>query len=361
MPAAIDSGGVVECGSVLFHSLGIAIATATFVFDLLMPLGVAAAVPYALLVLVSLRSPGPRPTWLAASSASVLTVLGYLLSPPGGELWKVLTNRLLALFVIWVTAYLCLAQKRQEARSKHDRIALLGAERMVSLGEVSAGIAHELGNPLAAIRGRVEMLEMRLGSDPIESKEVRKFTSIVGELSERMIRIIRGMRSLSRDASSDPFLMAPIGRIIEDVLEVSRARLQNLGDDVRVGAIDPQLEILCRESQIGQVLVNLIANATDAVSSQSERWIQIDVAESDDHVEISVTDSGRGIPKKMREKVIEPFFTTKDAGKGTGLGLSISRTIVESHSGRLWIDEECANTRFVVSLPKVQKQISRSE
>ena len=345
----------------LLHSLGISIATATFVFDLLMPLGVAAAVPYALLVLLSLRSPGPRLTWFAAISASILTVLGYMLSPPGGEFWKVLTNRFLALFVIWVTAYLCLAQKRKEARSEHDRIALMEAERMVSLGEVSAGIAHELGSPLATIRGRVEMLEMRLGSDPIESEEVRKFISIVGELSERMIRIIRGMRLLSRDAESDPFLKTPISRIIEDVLEISRARLQKLGNDVRVGAIDPQLEISCRESQIGQVLVNLIANATDAISGQSERWIQIDLVECEDHVEISVTDSGRGIPKEMREQVIEPFFTTKDVGKGTGLGLSISRTIVENHSGQLWIDGDCANTRLVISLPKVQKQISRSE
>jgi signal transduction histidine kinase len=344
--------------NVLLHSFGLSITIGTFVFDLIMPLGVAAAVPYALLVLLSLRSPSLGLTWFAATSATILTLLGFALSPPGGEMWKVVLNRLLALFVIWMTAYLCLGQKRKGAGIEQERLKLIQSDKMASLGEVAAGIAHELGNPLAAIQGHVELLETRLGSDQIDSQEIRKVTEIIGRLNERMIRIIRGMRSFARDASSDPLQNAPISHLIRDVLEFSRERLQDLEVDIRLGPMDEELLVPCRESQISQVLVNLITNSIDAVKDLPEKWIQIDLLEKEDVVEISVTDSGNGIPREIQDKVMAPFFTTKDVGKGTGLGLSVSRSLVESHSGSLWIDEQSSNTRFTVSLPKRQRLTS---
>ena len=102
----------------LLHSLGIAITVGTFIFDLIMPLGIAAGVPYALLVLLSLRSPSHGLTWFAALSATTLTLVGFAFSPPGGEMWKVLTNRLLAVFVIWVTDYLRLDPTPKAAKTE---------------------------------------------------------------------------------------------------------------------------------------------------------------------------------------------------------------------------------------------------
>ncbi|MBW2279108.1 MAG: GHKL domain-containing protein [Deltaproteobacteria bacterium] len=337
---------------IALHSVGIAIAMGTFAFDLLVPLGVAAAIPYALLVLLSLRSPEAGLTWFAALSATLLTGAGLALSPEGGEAWKVLANRGLALFVIWMTAWFCLDLKGKTRRIEQDRVALLQSEKMASLGEMTAGIAHELGNPLAAMQGRIELLQMQLGADQVDTEKVRGVARILHELTDRMGGILRGMRTFARDASSDPLRPAPAARLVRDVLEFAGDRLRRLGVELRVGRLDDPARIACREAQISQVLVNLINNAADAVQDLPERWIRVGVSSDDHGVQISVEDSGRGIPEELNGKVMAPFFTTKPVGKGTGLGLSISRSIVESHSGSLWIDADSPNTRFVVSLPR---------
>lgn len=343
-------------GFLLLHSLGIAITVGTFIFDLIMPLGVAAGIPYALLVLLSLRSPSHGLTWFAALSATTLTLVGFALSPPGGEMWKVLTNRLLAVFVIWVTAYLCLDHKRKAAKIEEDRIALIQSDRMASLGEIGAGIAHELGTPLATIQGRVELLEMQLDSPQIDSGKVRHATKIIHEVTEQMVRIIRGMRTLARDAASDPLQPTSLARVIRNVLALFSEHPRKLRIDLRIGTLDDAIKVPCREAQISQVLMNLVNNATDAIQDLQERWIQIELWEGGDSVQVSVTDSGHGIPEDIRANIMDPFFTTKEVGKGTGLGLSISQGIVESHSGSLWIDDDCANTRFVISLPKLRQE-----
>jgi signal transduction histidine kinase len=112
----------------------------------------------------------------------------------------------------------------------------------------------------------------------------------------------------------------------------------------------------CRPTQITQVLLNLLNNARDAAEESEERWVQLDVTELADWIRISVTDSGKGIPVEIREKIMSPFFTTKAVGKGTGLGLSITKSIVDSHRGTLILDEESVQTRFVIELPKRQPQ-----
>ena len=99
-------------------------------------------------------------------------------------------------------------------------------------------------------------------------------------------------------------------------------------------------------------ICQLPANAFDAVQELEEKWVEIAWRKAGGQIEISVTDSGRGIPREVASNLMKPFFTTKAAGKGTGLGLSICTRIVEEHGGRLWLDEQCANTRFVLQLPR---------
>ncbi|HEX4924120.1 MAG TPA: ATP-binding protein, partial [Bdellovibrionales bacterium] len=116
-----------------------------------------------------------------------------------------------------------------------------------------------------------------------------------------------------------------------------------------------ELVIACRPTQISQVLLNLLNNAHDAVAEQTEKWVKLDVRDLGDSVELSVTDSGAGIPPEIQEKIMQPFFTTKQIGEGTGLGLSISKGLVDSHHGQLRLDAKSKNTRFVVLLPKTQQ------
>lgn len=333
-------------------ALGAALAATTFVFDLWMPLGVAAAVPYAGLVLLSLQSPRVGPTWIAALSASGLTLLGMALSAPTDEPWKALINRSLALFVIWMTAVLCLGQKRRDALAEQNRKALTHAEQMSGLGEMAAGIAHELGNPLAALQGRVEMLGRKLAANPVSLDEVRQQAESIEHLSLRMIRILHGMRSLSRDASGDPVGDAALAEVVRDAVDFSRPGLRRRGIELETGPLDDALKAPCRETQIGQILVNLIRNGADAVDGLPEAWVRVDLAADSAFAEISVTDSGDGVPEALRERVMEPFFSTKAGGRGTGLGLHISRTIAEQHGGSLELDTDSPRTRFVLRLPR---------
>jgi two-component system C4-dicarboxylate transport sensor histidine kinase DctB len=122
---------------------------------------------------------------------------------------------------------------------------------------------------------------------------------------------------------------------------------------VEIAFQNPEKEphLKCRSSEICQVLVNLLNNSIDAVEGSASPWIKVDVQTKGDRVEIVVEDNGHSVPKEIRSRIYEPFFTTKEAGKGLGLGLSVSRTIVEGHGGTLLLDEESATTRFVLSIP----------
>lgn len=107
----------------------------------------------------------------------------------------------------------------------------------------------------------------------------------------------------------------------------------------------------CRDTQISQVILNLISNAKDAVLPLKEKWIKVILQQKENKVVLQVVDSGSGISLDIREQIFQPFFTTKDVGNGTGLGLSISNEIIKMHYGRLFIDHTCPNTCFTIELP----------
>jgi C4-dicarboxylate-specific signal transduction histidine kinase len=198
------------------------------------------------------------------------------------------------------------------------------------------------------------MLEQRIESPPIDPGELRRSVRMLRELGDRMTRIVRTVRSLARDVSGDPFESVALAQMIRDVLFLAEERLRKLAVAIRLGPVAEDLRVECRGAQISQVLLNLIGNAADAVRDLPERWIELDVREKQEAVEIAVTDSGAGIPVAIRERIMAPFFTTKPPGQGTGLGLSISRALVEAHGGSLRIDPLSAHTRFVVWLPRRQ-------
>ena len=108
--------------------------------------------------------------------------------------------------------------------------------------------------------------------------------------------------------------------------------------------------------QIAQIFLNLLYNSFDAVKAIETRWIRVDVVEESHFVSISFTDSGPGILPAVKEKIFQPFFTTKDIGNGAGLGLSICISLTREHGGEIQLDEDCPNTRFVIKLPKVINQ-----
>ncbi len=237
---------------------------------------------------------------------------------------------------------------------ENERAKAMYAGKMAALGEMAGGIAHELGNPLGALRGRVELLQMQIESGDLDEKYANDICNKVLELTDKMSKIIRGLRSYSRDGSKDPFSQVDILELVSGVVDFSTEKFRK--GAIKVNLVKPKNRVViqAREAEIGQVIVNLLSNACDALQENREgdRFITIEIKEINSHISVSVSDNGPGIPDEVLERIFTQYFTTKPVGQGTGLGLSISKTIVESHKGELKVESGPKGTEFVVILPR---------
>lgn len=240
----------------------------------------------------------------------------------------------------------------QRTRQLDDaKVLLVQSGKLSALGEMAGGVAHEVNTPLAIIQMSAEQLLELCEEDTIDRHHIVELTTNIRSTVNRIAKIIKGLRLYSRDASNDPCQKASVKILVEDTLSLCGEKFKLNGVELRISDIASDLMLDCRATQISQVLLNLLGNAFDAVVGKKSPWIELRVQEFADRIEISVTDSGPGIPEAIRAKIFQPFFTTKEVGKGTGLGLSISSGLVTGHGGKFWVDESCANTRFVISLP----------
>lgn len=251
----------------------------------------------------------------------------------------------------WDVTEKVLANKKLE----QERAKSIANSKMASLGEMASGIAHEINNPLTIILNRMDQLKVMLskpGADmPTAIKEIDKIESTF----ERIAKIIRGLKAFSRNADNDPMISCDLNSIVDETLELCLERFKTHGVEIKTSGLHHLMYLSCRPSQISQVLLNLLNNSFDAISQSQAPWIHIDVRllteKMTTYIQLNVTDSGKGIPQAIADKMMDPFFTTKDVGQGTGLGLPISKGIIEDHSGNLWLDRESENTRFVIELP----------
>ncbi len=242
--------------------------------------------------------------------------------------------------------------KKLQQDLEDEKLRAVHSSKMASLGEMAGGVSHEINNPLSIIEGNAAKIIRVLEKDTLDIEELKKAAGKIESTTERIAKIIRGLRSFSRDGAKDPFVPTTIKSLIDETLSFCEARLTNHRIQLKINPFDPDLKIDCRGVQLSQVILNLINNSSDAIQSLSNPWIQLNIQDLGSNIEISVTDSGKGIPTEVAEKIMQPFFTTKGIGKGTGLGLSINKGIIESHQGKFYLDTDCPNTRFVIELPK---------
>jgi C4-dicarboxylate-specific signal transduction histidine kinase len=245
-----------------------------------------------------------------------------------------------------------ISRQRVARREKEQLAALVTASKMAALGEIAAGVAHEINNPVSSISLTSHLMSTLSKTGGLDPEAIQAHTSRIKAGVQRIATIVSELKDFSRDSAHDPFVSVPVAKIVHETLDLCSARFAIKGIKLDLGDFPSEWLIECRASQISQVLLNLLNNAYDAVSGLDTRWVRLEGREVDDTIEISITDSGTGIEQEIVKKIMAPFFTTKPPGVGTGLGLSISSNIVTDHGGELRLDLSCENTRFVVVLPK---------
>lgn len=245
-------------------------------------------------------------------------------------------------------------QKQVEERTQQldtQRMAMVNSSRLASLGEMSAGIAHEINNPLAVIDGTIRLISREISTNS-DTEKIEIYLGKVAKMVVRIKKIIDGLRAFSRDGSQEPLTNFHLDKFFNDISDLCHANLSHKNVDIQFKIEDPNSIIVGREVQLSQVMINMINNSADAVETLAEKWIRVDCHSEGENIVIAITDSGAGISKEIQTKMLQPFFTTKELGKGTGLGLSISIGIIEAHGGTLTYCQNHKNTRFEIKLKK---------
>jgi len=266
---------------------------------------------------------------------------------------------------------------------KQTQSQLVQSEKMASLGQLVAGIAHEINNPVTFISAGVDSLNTNLEEirqvldlyhkitpanvsaklkqiEELKQKleyneairEINKLIESIKHGAKRTTEIVKGLRTFSR-LDEDILKMADIHEGLDSTLILLHNKYKNRIDIIKQYDELPMIE--CYPGQINQVFMNILSNAIDAIDE--EGTITITTSKSNGLVKVSIKDTGKGIPEKMKNKIFEPFYTTKEIGKGTGLGLSISHGIIEKHKGSIkFISYAGQGSEFVIVLPVRQKK-----
>lgn len=250
-------------------------------------------------------------------------------------------------------------KKMIQEHLESERMRAHYAEKMASLGELAAGIAHELGNPAASINAWLDVIEAQYERETLDISIFMQTVPKVRRDAKRIRDIIKGMLTYARDGSRDPFQREGLMNIINQVVDYCGYKLRTSEVKMRLNVPNPYLNFECRISEISQMLVNFILNACDALSEVEDKWIEIEAREEGENaILLAITDAGKGIPDDLAERIFQPFFTTKPVGRGTGLGLSICRSIIENHQGKVELDRQATHTRFVIHLPREHRESS---
>lgn len=241
---------------------------------------------------------------------------------------------------------------RIEAQMLRQQTKLLESGRFVAVAQMAGGIAHDITNPLMIIEGMVDRIRK------IESPEAKKLNDSLNRIlanTQRIATVIRGVRAMAWGSEDDDIEVVDVEAMLDDVVSIAKERFRSNYTELTVKNFCGTTFIKCQRLQISQVLLNLLNNSNDAVTGlRGKRWVEIDVEKLDGKIQIAVTDNGPPVSIEVRDKILQPFFTTKKTKTHLGLGLTLSKQILDRHQGEIYFDGKAEHTRFVVRLPLLE-------
>ncbi len=241
-------------------------------------------------------------------------------------------------------------QNKLALKAKEEE--LVAISKFATMGEISGFVAHEINNPLTVMSLAASSIHSALNAESPDIQKIKKLNTKMIEVTNRISHIVLALRDYSRNDSTSIMDSCRVSEIIDDALLITEYIAKSNGVDLIVeNDVDDELLIKCRRTQISQVLINLIKNACDAVHSLEKMEVKLKITVKSDALEIRVLDSGIRIPDEVVARLFTPYFTTKEKGKGTGIGLTLSAKIIEAHGGKIFLDRECHQTCFVVTIP----------
>lgn len=238
--------------------------------------------------------------------------------------------------------------------------------KLAMVGEMSAGMAHEISTPLMLLQGRIHRLTQNAEPGSELLKQLEKAQTDI----ERVGKILKSLKAISRDTHSDPLETVSVKHLIDEAFTLCADRFKTEGVVWDVDYGPEKLEAICRASEVEQILLNLLSNALDATAEmpkpekgttphtvsvrvselKAQRRFSNPSVQSSTWVEIHVEDQGPGVPSEMMDKIFHSFATSKKPGKGTGLGLRISKRLAQLQGGDLTLDRTSNPTRFILTL-----------
>lgn len=324
-----------------FLVIGTLVNLAIFAANLQLTPGYTINATYLIPVLLAIYSPRPQTAYFMAAEATLLLAITTAVRPPSVSVGAMIFSRSAIVLTLWMAAVVVTRYRESEAQRAVAEAALRDQEALAHLGKMAAVVAHEVRNPLAGIKGAMQVIGRRLAPGSAEQRIANEAVARIDDLND----IVQDMLVFARPKAPH-FSPVQVSGVVEDTVSLLKQDPSLCGLGVR---IDPTETVVSGDAaQLKLALLNLLLNGAQAMHGRGE--LQISTSTNDGWHELRIADDGPGITPEAREHLFEPFFTTRS--RGTGLGLVTARRIVEAHGGTVELQNPGARgTVAVVRLP----------
>ncbi len=232
---------------------------------------------------------------------------------------------------------------------------LIDQSKMKALGEMSAGLCHEVNNPLTVLTTSNEQLRRMIESNNFEKTKAMDLLDKTHRMTRRISRIVTGLKDFSSKNETDKIESVDLNEIIRTSLSHIEGHSSRYNVQIQMALPTSKITCTCEKRLIIEAILNLLNNAIEACKEEEKPLINITLSHYQNYGKITVTDNGPGVPLEFTDKIMQPFFTTKELGTGPGLGLSIALGIAQRNKGKLYLDRSISMSTFTLLLPKTIK------